>query len=170
MPIWPFHRSRADADAETLLLAVGQASRRPEFFGEGRIADTMEGRFELVALHGVLAILRLQQDSGVRPLAQAFTDKLFSLVDAGLREAGTSDTAVPKRMHKLDGDFYGRLDAYGAALADLPQLEAALARNVWRLQSHAFAAELAAYVAKVSRTQGGAPISAMFTEEGWPSL
>lgn len=151
-------------------MAVSQASRRPEFFGAGRIPDTIEGRFELIALNGILAILRLQPDSGARPLAQAFTDKLFSLIDAGLREAGASDTAVPKRMHKLAGDFYGRLDAYGAALADPPALEAALARNVWRLESHAFAAQLARHVSKSARVQADAPISAMFTTEGWPAL
>lgn len=170
MPIWPFHRSRADVDAEALVLAVSAASRRPEFFGEGRIPDTMEGRFELLAVHGALAMLRLQADPALRPLAQAFTDGLFSLLDAGLREAATSDTAVPKRMHKLAGDFYGRLDAYGAALSDPAALGAALARNVWRLESHPFASPLAAYVAKAVRTQTDAPISAMFTADGWPPL
>ena len=52
MPIWPFHRSRADEDAESLLAAVTQASRRPALFGEGRIPDTLEGRFELMTVHG----------------------------------------------------------------------------------------------------------------------
>jgi cytochrome b pre-mRNA-processing protein 3 len=170
MPIWPFHRSRADVDAEALLLAVTAASRRPEFYGEGRIPDTMNGRFELLAVHGVLAMLRLQADPSLRPLGQAFADGLFSVVDAGLREAGTSDTAVPKRMHKLAGDFYGRLDAYGATLSDPAALQAALTRNVWRLESHPFAATLAAYVAKAVRVQSDAPISAMFTADGWPAL
>lgn len=170
MPIWPFHRSRARQDAEVLLAAVTAASRRPEFYEDGRVPDTMEGRFELLSVHGGLAMLRLQADPALRPLAQAFADRLFSLVDAGLREAGTGDTSVPKRMHKLAGDFYGRLDAYGAALSDPPALEAALARNVWRLESHPFAQPLAQYVAKVAEAQAGAPISAMFAAEGWPAL
>lgn len=170
MPIWPFHRSRAETDADALVLAVTASSRRPEFFGEGRIPDTMEGRFELLAVHGVLAMLRILADPALRPLGQAFADGLFSLVDAGLREAGTSDTAVPKRMHQLAGDFYGRLDAYGAALSDPIALEGALARNVWRLESHPFAGTLAAYVAKAVRAQSDAPISAMFAADGWPAL
>lgn len=170
MPIWPFHRSRADEDAEALVSAVTNASRRPEFFGEGRVPDTLEGRFELLTVHGVLAMLRLQSDPAVRPLAQAFADRLFSLVDAGLREAGTSDTAVPKRMHKLAGDFYGRLDAYGSSLSKPATLESALARNVWRLESHPFAGALATYVAETARAQAAAPISAMFAAEGWPAL
>ncbi|MEZ5960665.1 MAG: ubiquinol-cytochrome C chaperone family protein [Hyphomonadaceae bacterium] len=170
MPIWPFHRSRAEQDAERLVSAVTAASRRPQFYGEDRIPDTMDGRFEVMTIHGALAMLRLQSDPSLKPLAQNFADHLFSLFDAGLREAGTSDTAVPKRMHKLAGDFYGRVDAYGAVLADPDALEAALARNVWRLESHPFASALAAHVAKSAHAQAEAPISAMFGAEGWPSL
>src|SRR5262245_29059216 len=131
MPIWPFQRSRADEDAERLLAAVTDASRRPAFFGEDRVGDTLEGRFELMTIHGALALIRLQGEPDAEPLAQAFADHLFSMFDAGLREAAVGDTAVPKRMHKLAGDFYGRLDAYGAALSDPSALEAALARNIW---------------------------------------
>ncbi|MCX7356703.1 MAG: ubiquinol-cytochrome C chaperone [Alphaproteobacteria bacterium] len=170
MLIWPFHRSRAETDAEALLSGVTAASRRPEFYGADRVPDTMDGRFELMATNGVLAMLRLRADPALKPLAQAFADRLFSYFDAGLREAGTGDTAVPKRMHKLAGDFYGRLDAYGSAIDDPKALEAALARNVWRLESHAFAPQLASYVAKSAAGQAHAPISAMFAAEGWPQL
>lgn len=170
MPIWPFHRSRAETDAEALLSAVTNASRRPEFYGADRVPDTLDGRFALMAVNGVLAMLRLQADPALKPLAQAFADRLFSQFDAGLREAGTGDTAVPKRMHKLAGDFYGRLDSYAGALADPTALEAALARNLWRLESHPFASQLASYVAKAAAVQARAPISAMFTAEGWPAL
>ncbi|MEZ6021914.1 MAG: ubiquinol-cytochrome C chaperone family protein [Hyphomonadaceae bacterium] len=49
-------------------------------------------------------------------MAQAFTDTLFRFFDAGLREAGVGDLTVPKRMHKLAASFYGRLNAYVAAI------------------------------------------------------
>lgn len=170
MSIWPFHRSRADLDSQKLVAAVTEASRRPEFYGDERIPDTMDGRFELMAVNGALAMLRLQGEPTLRPLAQAFANRLFGLFDAGLREAGTGDTAVPKRMRKLAGDFYGRLDAYGAALNDPGALETAIARNVWRMPSHPFANALAQYVARSAATQANAPISAMFAAEGWPAL
>jgi cytochrome b pre-mRNA-processing protein 3 len=170
MAIWPFHRSRADVDAAALLAAVTAASRRPALFGEGRVPDTLDGRFELMSLNGALSLMRLQAEPAARPLAQAFTDALFSLFDAGLREAGTGDTAVPKRMNKMAGAFYGRLDAYGAGLKDAAALEAALSRNVWRVESHPFAAALASHVARTAESQANAPISAMFSEEGWPPL
>ena len=169
MPIWPFQRSRADEDAERLLAAVTQASRRPAFFGEDRVPDTLEGRFEIVTVHAALALMRLQNSPEYSALAQVFTDRLFSGFDAGLREAAVGDTSVPKRMHKLAGDFYGRLDAYKTALSDPEALEAALSRNVWRTPSHPFAGALARCVEETANAQASAPISALFAVEGWPT-
>lgn len=169
MRIWPFRRSRSEEDAERLLAAVAAASRRPDFFGENKVPDTLEGRFELVTLNAALALIRLRGADGAEPLAQAFADKLFRYLDAGLREAGVSDTAVPKRMHKLAGSFYGRLDAYAGALADAARLEGALARNVWRAQSHPFAASLAAYALDAARRQAAAPVAALWDPAVWPA-
>ena len=168
MPVWPFKRSKADVDAERLLEAVTQASRQPALFGEGRIPDTLEGRFELMAVNASLALLRRRRAPGARPLAQAFTDKLFRLWDAGLREDGVGDLVVPKRMRKLAGSFYGRLDAYGAALSDPDALTAALGRNVFGVEDPTFAFALARYVADLGKAQAGAELDALFTPEGWP--
>src|SRR5262245_60256184 len=77
MPIWPFKRSKADADAARLLTAVTAASRRSDLFGEGRAPDTLEGRFEIMSLGASLALFRLRADQNLAPLSQAFTDKLF---------------------------------------------------------------------------------------------
>lgn len=171
MAIWPFQPSRANRDAERLLDAVTQASRRPVLFGPRRIPDTLEGRFEALALHGVLALLRLREDAGAAPLAQEFTDKLFRLLDAGLREAGVGDTAVPKRMQKLAGRFYGRLDAYAAAITsgDNAALAAALGRNVFADEAHAFAPMLAQYVLTAAQAQAQTPSDALFSASGWPA-
>jgi cytochrome b pre-mRNA-processing protein 3 len=49
-----------------------------------------------------------------------------------MRELGIGDNGVPKRMKKLAGMFYGRLDSYARALEanDMDALEAALRRNI----------------------------------------
>lgn len=116
-------------EAERLLDRVVAAGRNPALFGEGRAQDTLEGRFEVLTVFASLALYKMRED---RALAQAFTDRLFGALDAGLREAGTGDTAVSKRMHELAGAFYGRLQAYSAALdaGDAGQFSEALERNV----------------------------------------
>ncbi len=169
MPIWPFASSPAVKDAERLLAVVIAASRCPRFYGEGRVPDTLEGRFELLALHAGLALFRLRGEADAGPLAQAFTDRLFRHLDAGLREAGFGDLAVPKRMARLAGSFYGRLDAYARALAagNGPGLEAALARNIMGTPSHPFAANLASAAAGAARRQALAPLPALL--DTWPA-
>ncbi|WP_135210441.1 ubiquinol-cytochrome C chaperone family protein [Vitreimonas flagellata] len=169
MPVWPFKRSKADIDAKRLLEAVTQTSRQPALFGEGRIPDTLEGRFELMALNASLALIRLREAQGVESLAQAFTDKLFRLWDAGLREDGVGDLVVPKRMRKLAASFYGRLSAYGEALTSPEALATVIARNVFAAEAHAFAPALAAYAARTAETQAGGELDALFTSEGWPA-
>jgi cytochrome b pre-mRNA-processing protein 3 len=170
MPIWPFQPSRASRDAGRLLQAVTDASRRPGLFAAGRIPDTLEGRFEAMALYGSLALIRLRSDEGAAPLAQTFTDKLFRAFDAGLREEGVGDLTVPKRMRALAASFYGRLSAYGSAIeaADPAPLAAALGRNVFADEAHAFAPVFAEHVLSVARTQAGASVDALFSASGWP--
>jgi len=155
-----------------LLDAVTDASRQPALFAAGRIPDTLEGRFEALALHGALAMIRVRADEGAAPLGQAFADRLFRAIDAGLREAGVGDTAVPKRMQKLAGAYYGRLEAYGAAIegGDSAALAAALGRNVFADEAHAFAPSLAAHVLGVARSQAQTPLAALFSPDGWPQL
>jgi len=171
MPIWPFRRSRAGEDAERLLAAVTAASRRSVMFGAGRLPDTLEGRFELMALNGALALIRLRQEPVLAPLAQAFVDRLFRQFDAGLREDGVGDTSVPKRMHKLAGEFYGRAEAYGAAITqgDSEALASAISRNALRAEAHPFAPALARYALAVAQNQGGGPVGALFGADGWPA-
>lgn len=170
MGIWPFRRSRVGTDAQRLLEAVQAASRRPVLFGPGRAPDTLEGRFEVMALHAGLALRRLSAAPEAAPLAQAFTDTLFRHFDAGLREDGVGDTTVPKRMRKMAGDFYGRVGAYGAAITadDAPALTAALVRNIG--VSEGFASQLAPHVLHVAAQQTEAPFVALFDRSAWPAF
>jgi cytochrome b pre-mRNA-processing protein 3 len=172
MAIWPFQSSRASQDARLLLTAVTDASRRPSLFGPGRIPDTLEGRFEAMALYGTLAMARLQSDPGAAPLAQEFADQLFRAFDAGLREAGVGDLTVPKRMHRLAGAFYGRLEAYAGAIraGGGSPLAAVLGRNIFADEAHSYAAVLADHVQQVARTQAQAPLETLFSSAGWPAL
>jgi cytochrome b pre-mRNA-processing protein 3 len=161
-------RSRADTDAVRLVQAVIQAARRPGFFGPGRAPDTLEGRLEVLMLHGALALLRMKRDPALEPLAQTFVDRLFGHVDAGLREAGVGDTAVPKRMRKIAGDFYGRVSAYEAALAG-GALVVTIGRNVLGDEVAPFAPSLADYVQASLAALNAAGPEALFELSTWPS-
>lgn len=165
--MWPFARSHAQEQADALLTAVQGAARQPALYGPGGVPDTLEGRFELMTLYAALALIRLKNETEAGALAQNFTDKLFRLFDAGLREAGVGDLSVPKRMRRLAGDFYGRLGAYSAAVAaaDAPGLASALARNTGA--GEGFAATLAAETMALAQAQAKAEAGGLFTADGW---
>jgi cytochrome b pre-mRNA-processing protein 3 len=101
-------------------------SRAPVFFREFGVADTIDGRFDLVALHGWLALEHLEGDA-----AQALIDAIFIGFDEAMREQGQGDMGLGRKMKQFADAWYGRLAVYSAA-RDAPALAAALARNLWR--------------------------------------
>ncbi len=105
-------------------------ARDPVFFREFEVPDTVDGRFDLVALHGWLVLERLKI-AGMNDEAQALMDGLFISFDEALREQGTGDMGMGRRMKAIANAFFGRLAAYSAA-KDEAALAEALAKNVWR--------------------------------------
>ncbi len=122
----------ATAAAHLYLAAVEQA-RQPAFYLHHRVPDTVDGRFELIALHTFLILHRLTREGeGARALGQALFDRLFADMDRSLREMGAGDMGVGKRIQHMAQGFYGRMAAYREALAgDDAALEGALRRNLY---------------------------------------
>ncbi len=120
------HKRLAAALQEQLVARA----RQPVFFAGLGVPDSMDGRFDLVALHAWLVLERLKA-AGLAPEAQALTDGLFLGFDEALREQGTGDMGMGRRMKAMANAFFGRLKAYSEA-ADEAALAEALARNVWR--------------------------------------
>jgi cytochrome b pre-mRNA-processing protein 3 len=115
--------------------AAVAAAREPLLYESLGVPDTLDGRFDLIALHAFLLIHRLQALPEPGPaLAQAVFDAMFSDMDISLREIGVSDLRIGKRVRAMWEAFHGRAKVYAAAMqaGDRPALEAALARNVWR--------------------------------------
>jgi cytochrome b pre-mRNA-processing protein 3 len=117
---------------EVLHRRIADAARRPALYTQLGVPDTVEGRFEALALHFVMVLRRLRHlPPPAQDVAQELVDSFFRQLDASLREMGVGDMGVPKRMRKLAQAFYGRATAYGAALdsADAGRVAAALAEH-----------------------------------------
>ncbi|HEU0070482.1 MAG TPA: ubiquinol-cytochrome C chaperone family protein [Alphaproteobacteria bacterium] len=127
-----FSRSGADPVAALYGQLVAQA-RQPGFYTACAVPDTVQGRFEMIALHAFLVMRRLKTGGAADRLAQDLFDLMFADMDRNLRELGTGDLGVAKRIKKLAKAFYGRIAAYedglGGAVAG--RLEEALARNAY---------------------------------------
>ncbi|MCC7273823.1 MAG: ubiquinol-cytochrome C chaperone family protein [Alphaproteobacteria bacterium] len=139
----------ARAAADLYLAVVGQA-RAPAFYARLAVPDTLDGRFELIALHAFLVLHRLADAPGrTRELGQALFDLLFADMDRNLREMGAGDLGVGKRVQRMAEAFYGRIAAYREGLAgDDAALRAAVRRNLYGtvIDRPAPAAAMAAYM------------------------
>jgi cytochrome b pre-mRNA-processing protein 3 len=111
---------------------VGQA-RQPVFYADYGVPDSVDGRFELLALHMFFVLHRLKSgDAAAAQLAQVLFDTMFGDMDQTLREMGAGDLGVGKRVRAMAEGLYGRMAAYEAGLAgDDATLAAALRRNLY---------------------------------------
>ena len=62
-----------------LYAAIVAAARHPRFYQNMEVADTIDGRFEMIVLHLFLALNRLKAE-GVEELRQNLTDEFFSMI------------------------------------------------------------------------------------------
>lgn len=121
-----------DAVASLYHALAAQARREAFFRAPYGVADTFEGRFELLTLlaEALLTQLAALPDPGPA-LAQGLSNAIFSGFDDALREIGVSDVGVPKKMNKLASAFLGRTKAFrDAAGQSEAALAAAISRNV----------------------------------------
>ncbi|TRO94513.1 ubiquinol-cytochrome C chaperone [Glycocaulis profundi] len=129
-----FRRNPHKAAAARLYDQTVAAARRPGFYGDGGVEDSVDGRFDLIVLHASLVMRRLREGGEAgQGAAQALFDRMFDDMDAALREMGVGDTSVGKKIKKMAEAFYGRASAYDTALksGSRDALKAALWRNVF---------------------------------------
>lgn len=154
--------------ADRLHAAVMAAARRPQLYLGFGAPDTMEGRFEMLALHAGPALARLDAlgkagDARAADLAGELADSIFRHLDVAMREQGVSDLAVPKRIKTYAENLYGRFAAYDepAGRGDRAALARALARNVLGDEAAAARAEpLADVVLAMREALAAAPFEA----------
>ncbi len=177
-----FRSKRNEAQIERLNDAVMEQARQPRFYSSVGVADTLEGRFEMVVLHAFLLVRRLDREPEPGPeIAKDLTDAVFARFEIALRETGVSDIAVPKRMKKLASGYLGRAKAYSEALdkADELELARALGRNILGedrpggeiVTPSRQALALAGYVRASERSLEGLSLQQVLAPElSWPDI
>ncbi|MER0238149.1 ubiquinol-cytochrome C chaperone family protein [Fulvimarina sp. MAC8] len=113
---WRRQRRRNREIVEDLYGVLIARARRPYLFEECGIEDTVMGRFEAVTLEIFLFMRRCRGDAELAPIVQDIIDRFVVDMDDSLRQIGIGDQSVPKRMRKLTGQFYERVNAYDQAL------------------------------------------------------
>lgn len=125
-----FSRNKPDPAVGQLYEAAVTQARTPVFYTDYGVADTLDGRFEMIVLHIAPFINALADGATMGVDGQALFDHFLSDMDQNLRTIGVSDVSVPKKMKKMGAAFYGRYEAYLAHVGDRAGLAAAISRNV----------------------------------------
>jgi cytochrome b pre-mRNA-processing protein 3 len=134
-------------DASALYAACVERARAPVFYTRLQVPDTIDGRFDLVALHAFLVLEALKDAGFEEEIGSPFVTLVFAGFEEALRELGVGDFGIARRIKAMADAFYGRLEAYGRAAGNEAALAPALLRNVYRgaADRESAAGELARY-------------------------
>ncbi len=116
-----------------LYTAVVAKARVPDWYADGAVPDTIDGRFDMVALVLCLVLFRMEALGAAAAGPSALLTEVFiNDMDGNLREIGIGDLVVGKHIGKMMSALGGRLGAYRDARGDEVALKMALVRNLYR--------------------------------------
>ena len=110
-------------------------SRHKVFYTKLKIPDTLDGRYDLLALFSIILTFSLSK-SGKKgfELSQILFDKIFLDLDLSLREMGAGDAGIHIKMKNMIRSYMGRQKAYCESFEkdNFIKLEKSLIRNIYR--------------------------------------
>jgi len=127
---------RPGPDRAALLPLYNQvvaAGRDPAWYLEGGVPDTLDGRFDMLAVLMALLLLRLEREPAreVQQAAALLTELFVDDMDGTLRQIGIGDLVVGKHMGRMVGALGGRLGAFRSAAGDPAAMRQAVKRNIF---------------------------------------
>ncbi|UYH54079.1 ubiquinol-cytochrome C chaperone family protein [Qipengyuania sp. SS22] len=140
-PLW--HRVVAEA-------------RDPDWYRMCGVADSVEGRYDMITLVLTLVMLRLEDAGDMGPATARLTELFVEDMEGQMREAGIGDPTVGKKINALMESMNGRIGAYRDGLRSDPKvLVEAVRRNVTMAQpdeAEALVQRMAALHARLERS------------------
>lgn len=128
-----FNRSSGRDTLAPLYAAIVAEARNPYWYIEGGVADTIDGRFDMVAAILSIALVRLEhEDDDGAAKAALLTETFVDDMDGQLRQQGIGDVVVGKHIGKMMSALGGRLTVYRQGLTGAGDLPDALRRNLYR--------------------------------------
>lgn len=118
-----------------LYQALIAEARAPHWYEQGAVADTIDGRFDMLNAVLALTLVRMEALGDEARLSSTLLAETFvEDMDGQLREIGIGDIIVGKHIGKMMGALGGRLGAYRSAFEKGGDPREALVRNLYRGQ------------------------------------
>ena len=101
-----------------LFAAATAEARKPHWYIEGAVPDTIDGRFAVLATVVALAIVRLEQlgDDG-NVASVALTERFIEVMESEHRQIGLGDPKLGRTVRKLVGSLSRRVTLWRSAAA-----------------------------------------------------
>jgi cytochrome b pre-mRNA-processing protein 3 len=121
------------ADAGALYDAVVAEARRPAWYREGGVSDSLDGRFAVLSSLVALTILRLEDgDEDAVRHSVSLTESFISDMDAQMREEGFGDPSIGKQVRTMVGALATRVDWWRRARAEELGWDDAVRYSIYR--------------------------------------
>ncbi|KMS61784.1 cytochrome b pre-mRNA-processing protein 3 [Sphingobium wenxiniae] len=111
--------------------AIVAEGRRPHWYLDGAVPDTIDGRFDMIVAILAQTLIRLEQQ-GAKQESVWLTELFVDDMDGQLRQEGIGDVVVGKHIGRMVSALGGRLSAYRGALEGGGDFREALRRNLYR--------------------------------------
>ena len=114
---------------------IVNVSRNKVFYNKLNVPDTLDGRYDLLALFSIILTFSLS-NSGKKgaKLSQILFDKIFLDLDLSMRELGAGDAGVHIKIKQMINLYMGRQRVYCDCLnnKDFKKLKKHIIKNVYR--------------------------------------
>ena len=113
----PFFGTKPLADAGKLYAAVVAETRRPDWYRDAGVPDTLDGRFAVLSSLLALADIRLERGTdSARELGPRLAEAFIADMDAQMREAGFGDPSLGKQVRMMVGALASKVDRWRLAV------------------------------------------------------
>jgi len=128
---------------DSIYTKIIKTSRNKNFYTNLLVPDTIDGRFDLLALFSIMLIFFLSKlKSNGKEISQILFDKIFLDLDLTLREMGAGDTGVHIKIKKMVNSYMGRQKVYCECFDDhdFSKLKLHIIKNIYRnVENHGLA-------------------------------
>ena len=98
--------------------AATAEARRPAWYAEAGVPDTLDGRFAVLATVTALLLVRLEgEGDGGNRLSVVLTERFIEVMESEHRELGLGDPTLGKTVRKLVGMLAKRTELWRSAKA-----------------------------------------------------
>src|SRR5437667_2875353 len=92
------------ARGAALFRALTAEARRPSWYIEGKVSDSLDGRFAVLATITALALARFERDADAgNRVSVALTERFIEVMESEHRQLGLGDPTLGRTVRKLVG-------------------------------------------------------------------